>query len=257
MTRTQTIQREYYARTAHLYDSEHVHQEDEHYCALKYVSGFVHILDISSVLDVGCGTGRGVKYFLRKHPHLRVRGIEPVTALIEQAVTTNSIPRGVITPGYGEALPFPDQSFDATFESGMLHHVREPNRVIQEMMRVSRKAIFLSDGNRFGCRSSLTRWAKLLLWKTGIFSTAYRLKTLGKGYRWSEGDGLSYSYSVFDSFDLLAEWADRIILIPTGDEKPKSVFHPLLTSLHVLVCAIRDRSPEAPKGNSREKAVEP
>jgi ubiquinone/menaquinone biosynthesis C-methylase UbiE len=252
MTTAETLQREYYQRTAHLYDAEHVNEADEHFCALRYISGLVPVLDLSSVLDVGCGTGRAIKYFLEEHPQIRIHGIEPVDAMIQRAVHTNGVPADLITQGFGEALPFPDKSFDATLECGMLHHVREPNRVLQEMMRVSRKAIFLSDGNRFGTGPTLTRWIKLLLHKARLFQGLYWLKTFGKAYRSSEGDGISYSYSVFDGFELLAEWADRIILIPTGDQKATSVFHPLLTSLHVLVCAVRDRSPQVGSIRSHE-----
>jgi ubiquinone/menaquinone biosynthesis C-methylase UbiE len=236
----ETLQREYYQRTAHLYDAAHVREGDEHHLALQYISSFFDVLGVSSVLDVGCGTGRGIKYFLENKPAIRVHGIEPVSALIQQAVTVNSIPAAMITAGSGEALPFADRTVDAAFECGILHHVRNPNRIVKEMMRVSRKAVFLSDENRFAHGSSFSRWAKLLLCKTGTFQSAYRFKTLGKGYRFSEGDGLAYSYSVFDSAEMLSKWADRVILIPTGDVQPTSIFHPLMTSFHVLLCAVRD-----------------
>ncbi|MDJ0795472.1 MAG: hypothetical protein QNJ51_01345 [Calothrix sp. MO_167.B12] len=108
------------------------------------------------------------------------------------------------------------------------------------MMRVARKAIFLSDSNRFGQGSLLARWMKLALYKLGLWKWADFFRTRGKGYTITEGDGLAYSYSVFDSYDLLAEWADRIILIPTDAMKSKSWFHPLLTSGHILICAIRE-----------------
>jgi ubiquinone/menaquinone biosynthesis C-methylase UbiE len=240
MRTAEAIQREYYERTAHLYDASHVRDGDEHYVALRHIGGFFDALGISSVLDVGCGTGRGMKYFLERRPGILVQGVEPVAALIDQAVHVNSVHPGLIMKGTGEALPFADQTFDAAFECGILHHVKEPNQIVREMMRVSRKAIFLSDENRFAHGSTFARWAKLLLCKTGIFRAAYRLKTLGKGYRFSEGDGLAYSYSVFDSIQVLSEWADRVIVIPTDEVKTKSVFHPLLTSFHVLLCAIRD-----------------
>ena len=235
-----SLQREYYERTAHAYDAEHVREGDEHYVALKHMSGFFDVLGVSSVLDVGCGTGRGMRYFLQKKPGVRVHGVEPVAALIEQAVNANAIPADSITEGSGEALPFADQSFDVAFECGVLHHVKEPERVVREMMRVSRKAVFLSDENRFAHGSVFSRWAKLLLWKAGVFRGAYRLKTLGKGYRFSEGDGLAYSYSVFDACGALSKWADRVILVPTDEVEATSVFHPLLTSFHVLLCAVRD-----------------
>ena len=106
------------------------------------MSGFFDVLGISSVLDVGCGTGRGLQYFLERNARVRVHGIEPVPALIEQAVKVNLIPSHLITKGCGEALPFADQSFDAVFACGVLHHVQEPNRIVREMMRVSRKAVF-------------------------------------------------------------------------------------------------------------------
>jgi ubiquinone/menaquinone biosynthesis C-methylase UbiE len=234
------MQREYYERTAHSYDAEHVREGDEHYLALRHISGLCDVLRVSSVLDVGCGTGRGMKYFLQNKPGVTVRGVEPVAALIEQAVTANSVPADLIAEGTGEALPFADQSFDAVFECGILHHVKEPNRIVREMMRVSRKAVFLSDENRFAHGSVFSRWAKLVLCKAGVFEAAYRLRTLGKGYRFSEGDGLAYSYSVFDSCGVLSAWADRVIVVPTDDVKAKSVFHPLLTSFHVLLCAVRD-----------------
>jgi ubiquinone/menaquinone biosynthesis C-methylase UbiE len=240
MKTARVIQREYYERTAHRYDAEHVRNGDEHYIALRHIGGMLDLLGISSVLDVGCGTGRGMKYFLEERPGVQVRGLEPVPALIERAVNANSVPAELITEGSGEALPFADQSIDAAFECGILHHVKESKRIVREMMRVSRKAIFLSDENRFAHGSTLTRWTKVLLCKTAIFRVAYRLKTVGKGYRFSDGDGLAYSYSVFDEMELLSQWADRVIVIPLDDVKTRSVFHPLLTSFHVLLCAVRD-----------------
>ena len=112
--------------------------------------------------------------------------------------------------------------------------------VIDEMIRVARKAIFLSDENRFGMGSWPARLGKLLLCRTGVFKSMYYVKTLGKGHRYSEGDGVAYSYSVYDAYEALSEWADRIILIPTVKPSSKSWFHPLLTSTHVLLCALRE-----------------
>jgi hypothetical protein len=67
-----------------------------------------------------------------------------------------------------------------------------------------------------------------------------RLKTRGRGYHLAPGDGgVAYSYSVYDSLEVLGEWADRVFLIPTVPARP-GWWHPLLTATHVLVCAIRD-----------------
>jgi ubiquinone/menaquinone biosynthesis C-methylase UbiE len=236
----EAIQRKYYERTAHMYDAAQVTEADEHFLALKYISAFCDILNVASALDVGCGTGRGLKYFLDHKPDVDIRGIEPVPTLIGQAVRANGIPPDLISVGSGDHLPFPDDSIDAVFECGVLHHARNPRQVVREMLRVSRRAVFLSDENRFAHGSLFSRCAKVVLCKTGAFGAAYRLKTLGKGFRFSEGDGLAYSYSVFDCIDLLARWADRIVLIPTDNTRTSGFFHPLLTSFHLLLCAVRD-----------------
>src|SRR4029077_4446872 len=131
MRTAEIIQREYYERTADRYDAEHVREGDEHYIALRHISGMLGLLGISSVLDVGCGTGRGVKYFLDERPGVEVRGVEPVAALIERAVCAKSIPSELIAEGSGEALPFADESVDAAFECGILHHVKEPKRIVR------------------------------------------------------------------------------------------------------------------------------
>lgn len=179
---------------------------------------------------------------MASHPDLMVRGIEPVEALIDQAVRSNGIAKELITLGSGLSLPYADQSFDAVIELGVLHHVARPNAVVAEMMRVARKAVFLSDYNRFGAGSHVVRLTKLILSRIGLWKFVYALRTTGKGYVLSEGDGLAYSYSVFDSFDLLAPWAGRIVLVPTSSQKATNWFHPLLTASHVLLCAVREES---------------
>jgi hypothetical protein len=108
------------------------------------------------------------------------------------------------------------------------------------MLRVARRAVFISDANRFGQGSWLGRIAKLALYRLRLWPLANYIKTRGRGYVITPGDGLAYSYSVFDSCDLLAQWASRLILVPTHPPTARSWAHPLLTAGQVLVCAIRD-----------------
>jgi SAM-dependent methyltransferase len=233
------IQAEYYRRTAADYDSMHVDQNDEHARALRIISHLVREHDIKSILDVGAGTGRAVKHFLTNHKDVTVRGIEPVPALRDQAVARHNIPPELIEVGRGEQLPFASQSIDAVCEFGVLHHVRRPADVVREMLRVAQKAIFLSDSNRFGQGSRLARWVKLLAYKTGFWQPVNLINTRGRGYHLSEGDGLSYSYSVYDNYDLIARWARQVVLIPSFPHSDRTWLTPLLTSGHVVLCAFR------------------
>src|SRR5207253_1727294 len=102
-----------------------------------------------SLLDVGAGTGRGIKFFMERNPDLKIVSIEPVQALIDEAIK-GGVPEGIVAQGRGEALPFNDRAFDAVCEFGVLHHASNPDEVLAEMMRVARKAVFISDTNRFG-----------------------------------------------------------------------------------------------------------
>jgi hypothetical protein len=84
------------------------------------------------------------------------------------------------------------------------------------------------------------RLLKLALYKMHLWGVVNYLKTSGKGYLVSPGDGVAYSYSVYDSFGQIAEWADRTILIPGEIGKTRSWFHPLLTAGTVLVCGLKE-----------------
>jgi ubiquinone/menaquinone biosynthesis C-methylase UbiE len=238
-SRAEELQRRYYEDSASAYDAMH-DGEREHERAMWHVSAYLRQLGAETILDVGAGTGRGMRYFRDAHPGIGVYGVEPVQALIRQAVQAHGLPEDALTCAPGESLPFADSSFDAVCEFAVLHHVREPDRVVKEMTRVARRAVFLSDENRFGHGTLAARVTKLGLHKVGLWPLANRVKTGGKGYRESEEDGISYSYSVYDSYAHLAAWADRVIFIPTADRPRPGWLSPLLTSSQVLVCAIRE-----------------
>jgi ubiquinone/menaquinone biosynthesis C-methylase UbiE len=234
------LQARYYEEKATAYDGMHNASDDhEHNLALQYIDMIGNAFGMRTFLDVGAGTGRGM-CFLRDRGK-DVRGIEPVTAMIEKA-ELNGVPRGSLLQGSGYELPFEDGAFDAVFECGVLHHVAEPSRMVAEMARVAKRAIFLSDSNRFGQGRHAARLLKTALYKTGLWRAARFVQTRGKMYTLSEGDGLAYSYSVFDSYDQLAALTRQIWLLPTAGEPSNrgSWIHPLLTSTHVLLCAFKE-----------------
>lgn len=235
------IQRTYYTDTAGRYDSMHAHEGATDPGISSLIQGFIRMLQIRTVLDVGTATGLGMRRLKQAVPDLFVCGVEPVSALIEQGIQQGAAAAISFVRASGEALPFPDASFDAVCEFAVLHHAENPASVVKEMLRVARRAVFICDSNRFGQGSRMARLTKLALYKSGLWGLFNYLRTRGKRYMITEGDGLAYSYSVYDSFELVARWADRVILVPTGSGgKASSWFHPLLNSAGVLVCAIKD-----------------
>jgi ubiquinone/menaquinone biosynthesis C-methylase UbiE len=164
----QTLQRAYYTATATSYD-EHLIADVEHERALEYMAAFIDLMNMGSLLDVGSGTGRVLMAIKAKHPGMRMVGLEPVRALIDQAIEKNGIPANMLICGDGRTLPFASESFDAVSAFGVLHHIAAPDAVVREMVRVSRRMICLSDYNRFGSAGIAAGWLKLALRSIGLF----------------------------------------------------------------------------------------
>lgn len=47
-------------------------------------------------------------------------------------------PESCLRPGVGEAIPFPDESFDVVFSNNVLEHTADPSKVLAESIRVLR-----------------------------------------------------------------------------------------------------------------------
>jgi ubiquinone/menaquinone biosynthesis C-methylase UbiE len=232
------IQRRYYADTAASYDAVHNTIDGGHSWAINRLVDLIRDLEATSVLDVGTGTGRALKAIAQRCPDVRVHGVDPVPELISLAVERHGVPRNAISVGSGDALDFPDESFDIVCEFGVLHHVPDPAKVVTEMLRVARRGILISDSNRFGQGSTTERWIKLMLARMGLWQTAYRVIHKGKRYIISDGDGVAYSYSPYDNVRQIGAWADEAQILGAGPSK-FGWLHPLLTSPHAVLIAQR------------------
>jgi len=234
------MQRRYYTESADRYDHMHAYEGAGDPSNLKYVTALFQSVGVQSVLEVGCATGRGLRSLQDALPDAFVCGLDPVGALLGRAASAARHTRICCIQGVGESLPFADRSFDAVCEFSSLHHVSDPAPVVREMLRVARKVVLIADSNRFGQGSILARLGKFALYKAGLWGAYWSLRTRGKKYIFTPGDGLAYSYSVYDSYDLVARWADRIILVPANRGSAPSWFHPLLNHDAILLFAFRE-----------------
>jgi ubiquinone/menaquinone biosynthesis C-methylase UbiE len=220
------LQKSYYATTASDYDHQHLLDKDEHFLALNYLEGLINFHGFTSVLDVGAGTGRAALFLRERNPELRVVSVEPVKELREIGHSKGLNPLELLD-GDVYKLNFENSSFDLVCAFGVFHHLQDPVEALEEMKRVSKYAIFISDTNNFGQGNRFARFLKqalnfLHVWKFTVF-----VKNRGKMYSISEGDGLAYSFSLFSLFKHLKSNHSVFTLstVPSGQNIYRTASH--------------------------------
>jgi ubiquinone/menaquinone biosynthesis C-methylase UbiE len=229
------LQREYYATHASSYDASHLHASDEHTFALALLVGALDYLEAASVLDIGAGTGRVLSHLHERCPHVERRALEPVDELREIAYA-KGVSRTELTAGDARKLEFADASYDVVCAFGVLHHVYEHEKVVREMLRVARRAVFISDSNNFGQGGKVGRAIKQALDAVRLWPLANLVKTRGKGYTITEGDGLAYSYSVFKDYPLIRSHCRHVHVINTTSA---GGVNPYRSASHVAVLGVK------------------
>ena len=230
------LQRTYYAETAQRYDHMHIRDDvdPEQKFALQFMISAASHLGIQSILDVGSGTGRVLSELKAALPGVRIVGIEPSPEL-RKIGNSKGLSEAQLIDGDAMNLPFGDGTFDLVCEFAVLHHIPLPSKAISEMLRVSRKAIFISDCNNFGQGRAVSRLLKQAINAVGLWPLANLVKTKGKGYSISEGDGVAYSYSVFNDYRRIKETCAAVHMLNTQDAGP-NIYR---TAPHVALLGIK------------------
>ncbi len=226
----------YYRETAQEYDSIHF-SEPEHVFALEVVASLIRQLELTTILDVGCGTGRAMLQLQSRLPQVKITGVDASPDLLEIAVTKNGISATSVQVADAHDLPFEDSSFDAVVSTALLHHVETPNRVVSQMSRVAKHGVFISDSNMYGNGSLPLRLTKTLTAPIGLLRPLLWLRHGRNHWIKSDGDGLSKSYSVFDSIQILTDEWRYALVVPTHESTPAALARPKFSAPSVLVCA--------------------
>ena len=225
------IQRAYYASDAQALDpAEGV--PGSHDLPISLLLGYLGGQEIGSLLDVGAGTGRTLNKIHAAHPGISLRGVEPSPVLRQIGLDRWGMAPDQVIDGDALALPFADRSFDMVTAFGILHHIKQPARAVSEMARVARKGIFISDANCYGQGGTAMRLAKRVLRGLGLWPALNYLRTGGKGYFISEGDGLYYSYSLIDDLPILNRRFEHVMLLnPVGHSTDHAFQAPTLVAI--------------------------
>ena len=102
-------------------------------------------LERKKMLEIGSGYGI-LQVVARKEYSIDAWGIEPSSdgfddafIISQKILRDNDLTINTIVNAHGENLPFPDNSFDIVYSTNVLEHVKNPQKVIQEAIRVCKR----------------------------------------------------------------------------------------------------------------------
>jgi ubiquinone/menaquinone biosynthesis C-methylase UbiE len=147
-------------------------------------------LNEGTILDLGTGPGYLPVEIAKKSPTIKVIGVDLSRKLIEMARSNASksglADRLAFQCGNAGRLEFTDSSFDMVISTGMLHSLKEPVAVLQEIHRVLKagREAWIFDPARVASRvdrkkwkASLTLRERFFLWLFKIFGLHKPIKT--------------------------------------------------------------------------------
>jgi SAM-dependent methyltransferase len=100
-----------------------------------------HVGQAESILDLGCGDGENLLKLASRTGAKRYVGID---------VKVRPHARIDVVPYDGLNVPFPDRSFEVVSLIDVLHHCSDPQRVLNEAVRVASKVVLIKDHFAFG-----------------------------------------------------------------------------------------------------------
>ncbi|MHB1137023.1 MAG: class I SAM-dependent methyltransferase [Coriobacteriia bacterium] len=125
------------------------------------------------VLDVGGGAGQ-LATLLAEALDTRVTVLDPTTEMVAHVPTSERV-TGV--QGTAEAMPLPDDSFDAIVVTDAFHHFRDQSAAVAEFTRVVRDGglVLVLDLDPRPFTMRLIQLGEMLLGEPGTFMTAEQM----------------------------------------------------------------------------------
>lgn len=113
-----------------------------------------------TLLDAGCGEGFVADAFLKAMPEAKITGFDVLEESVKLAQLRN--PRATFSLGDIYNIAHDDASFDVVYCFEVLEHLQRPDRALEEMARVARRAVVMSVPHEpFFCLANAARGKNL------------------------------------------------------------------------------------------------
>jgi ubiquinone/menaquinone biosynthesis C-methylase UbiE len=143
-------------------------------------------LATGSILDLGTGPGYLPIEIAKKSSEIQITGVDLSRKLIHMACA-NAATAGVADRlnfqlGNAGRLDFDDSSFDMVISTGMLHSIKEPTKVLQEIYRVLKpgREAWVFDPARVTSAVNREKWKASLNLRERFFFRLFQLAGLHK-----------------------------------------------------------------------------
>ena len=132
------------------------------------------------MLDVGGGAGQ-LATLLAEALDTRVTVLDPTAEMVAHVPATERV-TGI--QGTAEAMPFPDDGFDAIVVTDAFHHFRDQGAAVAEFTRVVRDGglVLVLDPDPRPLSMRLIRWGEMLLGEPGAFMTPEQMCAFMAGH---------------------------------------------------------------------------
>ena len=138
-------------------------------------------LESGTILDLGTGPGYLPIEIARKSSKIQITGVDLSRKLIQMA-RTNASTAGLADRlnfqlGNAARLDFEDSSFDMVISTGMLHSIKEPAKVLQEIYRVLKpgREAWIFDPARVTSAVDRKKWKASLNLRERFFLRLFQL----------------------------------------------------------------------------------
>jgi SAM-dependent methyltransferase len=93
--------------------------------------------DQSSVIDIGCGSGRFIKYLDGRYK--KIVGMDPSQAIFATDELLGENDKVELVMASTDNIPFPDSHFDFGYSLGVLHHIPDTAKALNDSVKKIRR----------------------------------------------------------------------------------------------------------------------
>lgn len=148
----------------------------------KWGRSFLNIRQTDTLLDLGCGGGRNIQYFLTKANKVYGMDYSKASVDISKSLNSEAIKDGrcKIIEGDVSKIPFEDQSINIVTAFETIYFWSDLETSFKEIYRVLKKGgqFLICNEGAFRDHKNVKKWADMLKFK--VYSPEYLTRTLTK-----------------------------------------------------------------------------